>query len=158
MFGYGTFAELTFAQGPEAPAGGGDLSGSSSITFAASGNLLANAFMSGASSITFAASGNLGGSVSLSGSSALTFSVTGDLNVDEGFSGSAALTFSVSGNLSVSGEAPPLVPTGGGGGAVYIDPKYLRDEVAERNERIRKIEDDDALVFGQVFAFILEKC
>ena len=78
----------------------GALSGSSSLTFTASGTLTGDGALSGSSSLTFTGSGTLTGTGDLSGSSSLTFTGTGTLTGTGDLSGTAPVTFTATGTLT----------------------------------------------------------
>jgi hypothetical protein len=86
-----------------APVGGlanrGAMSGSTSLSFQTSGNLIGIANLVGSTSLTFATSGTLRGTANLAGSTTLAFAASGLLKGAGKLIGSTSLTFTVTGTL-----------------------------------------------------------
>jgi hypothetical protein len=117
----------------EPAAAGGDaaLTGTSSLTFSPSGQLVTVAAVSGASTLTFAPTGSLAGTSQITGATTLTFTTSGALNGAALMGGASFPAFTLSGELTtgalLSGAAnlnftPTGTLTGDGGEPPVVVP------------------------------------
>jgi hypothetical protein len=88
----------------KAAAPSGAITGSTSITFAASGDVTADGVLAGSVSLTFAATGDLAAKGAVAGNAVLTFATNGDLGAAGSLAGSSSIAFAASGNLAAAGE------------------------------------------------------
>lgn len=116
----------------KAPAGGSEFSGTTSLTFGASGALAGTGALAGATSLTFSATGAIAGTGSIAGATSLTFSISGALAGAGGISGSTGIVFVVTGTLNPNEQAPTPPETFVGSSTGALCPTRARNTCTPR--------------------------